>query len=220
MINAIEETKKIVSLERNDDINTWDTDQVIKFFQFANLFMKGDAGTEKLITTNKKKIMSIFDFETIPGHPYNNFIIMMDLTRENASKFDYRFKKMLNEVLVMLSENPQMITDELYTMMERNPNYSWALTPKNANSTQELAMDTVNDAMRIVSDLTRSIKKKDLMKLSTREKIGAIKQLWPVFELFKKNVRPAGRVFDDTNVSGAKTEDLEKKLLMYSEDNE
>lgn len=200
------------------DIETFDSQKILEFIRFCNLFMKGKVGNERF-SCPPALVKSAFKFVDMPAHPFSEFVKSIPATESDPAKFRYWLEKYMKQVLDILAENPSMITPELQGYLERNPNYKWVLQSIDTAIVDpaKVVADSLIKTVALLSDIANSIKKTDLRKLDTKEKIGAIKQLSFVYDLLKKYNRPSSVVFNQINVNNAKPEDLEGALLRYVE---
>lgn len=165
-------------------------------------------------------------------------------TTDNANKgFYIRFATMQRVVVNYLKKHPSSLSDTVRAKISDKPQYAWCLenfavkttaigaeiletentsyegntkykSGKTAN-TEKLIMDGILQTMELYTTIASSIKKSDLLKMNTKDKIAALQKLAPIFNVVK-NFKPNSQVFQQININASGREELESALLDYA----
>lgn len=163
--------------------------------------------------------------------------------------FTQRLITFSRNVLSHLKTNPHLISSELETIMDRNPRCHWAMTLFKlkkgtiADTIQASDIETTdrhdarlapestakrpevmfNDSLirmtSILKDLTKGIKREDLKRMSTEDRIKYATSMMKVVGGLVRKYTPNKQVFQTININSAKREDLEKSVLDYAQIN-
>ncbi len=207
-------------------IENWDGEQLWQYLRFCDHFMMG-AGDKQHIGKSKDKIEKVKDYLNIPGHPFKDFIITLMEFEKEPEVYYSKLKQILIEVLNTLRDNPIFITPVVKSHIERNPQYNWILTgmkPLTRESPDVILAGSLVNAIDLMSDISKSIRKSDLKTLTTKEKIQSLKTLSFVYNVLH-DFKPNPKIFKGFEINDANKDDAEKKLLeiadkdSYSETN-
>jgi hypothetical protein len=92
------------------------------------------------------------------------------------------------------------------------PTTSRKVTTQNV---EQIYMESIVRTTELYSTLVKSIKKKDLEELNTKDKISALSKLADINKQMR-TFKPNAGVFNQINVFGAQREDLEKAILDFT----
>lgn len=158
-----------------------------------------------------------------------------------ARKFYGKLAAMMRVVGAYVKENPSTISDEVFQAIKDNDRLNWMLrnfkevdtnlgtvvVPDTTDNTGFLPQKTTHaspmvkllESMTYISDLylqiAKSIKKKDLNKMSANDKINALSKLSFVMKDIK-GIKPNAGVYTQININKADKKDIEEALLNFT----
>lgn len=163
-----------------------------------------------------------------------------------SKKFYPRMATMMRIVIGYVKLHPTVLTQEIIDRIKDKPQFSWCLNTFKTKTTdigaevievdnvafegnklvqggakgrnpELMMMETMVQSMSLIETILKSIDKKELMKMSVKDKIGALQKLFPVYGIMK-NFKPNGNVFKQINIYSAGRDELEKAILDFGDD--
>lgn len=222
------------------EISEWKESQFVDFFRFASIFTttRDDAPGTKYVF-NKTVVELANSYLDTDEEPHFKEIARR-INETDPKKYFLHLSKMVYAVCGFLKRNPAFVTENVEAQMKGNSKFEWALRHYKEMQTDAggttISPDSTQRAMRLAPQirgreveimlmeaqlkiidiywhLAKSISRKDIQDLSTKDKLTYIKEIAPIL---KQN-----RIIKPTNVnifnaSKDSVEELEKSLLDYA----